>query len=599
MTPFEQAQRYLADRGILAETAGNFQVETVNQPTQDQLQGWLGCNGYALEAAIVFPNLTCNDDDCSLSVHSYYVRCFPPPIGQDGKERKFLSTLGSTYRPYVLPPVMDVAYDIGQPVYIVEKQTAALLLWQTGLPVVALDGTWGAAAKRVEGEAVKLQPILAEFDWTGRPVHLCFDSDFRSRVSVLQGLIRTYLLFSTAGAVVRVIQWDQQFKGLDDLIAASAQLDVSKQRAELETLTATVVGLSAAKASENWIIPQYRSLFEREVAAIAPGRAERSMLAECIHGALCTTAADLKKSWGIATKPEAPKKDDGTTPIPEVWPDPIVHSEVADDLLREFLDPHFVVVTEAQGIVCAVHTITTYLTDYIEDWLHFLYVTAGAKASGKTKLLQLFFELSYRADLSGNPSAASVYYALQDGTYTILIDEVDKNEQRREAVLDLINYSSTRATAWVSRVDLEKGVRKKYCTFCPKILAGNGSIRDTAASRCIKIQMMRKGPGGPRVMIKKADRIRFGIMRSKLMRLASEIGPKIQDYDIDLLKLPGGLYNREADNWILLFLTAEMIGGHWPTLLHAAYKKLCPPRDSDSADRSLLHPKSTWLSRRR
>ena len=27
-----------------------------------------------------------------------------------------------------------------------------------------------------------------------------------------------------------------------------------------------------------------------------------------------------------------------------------------------------------------------------------------------------------------------------------------------------------------------------------------------------------------------------------------------------------------------------MIGGHWPTLLHAAYKELCPPRDSDSAD---------------
>ena len=147
MTQFEQAQRYLADRGILAETAGNFQVETVNQPTQDQLQGWLGCNGYALEAAIVFPNLTCNDDDCSLSVHSYYVRCFPPQIGQDGKERKFLSTLGSTYRPYVLPPVLDVAYDIGQPIYIVEKQTAALLLCQTGFPVVALDGTWGAAAR--------------------------------------------------------------------------------------------------------------------------------------------------------------------------------------------------------------------------------------------------------------------------------------------------------------------------------------------------------------------------------------------------------------------------------------------------------------------
>ena len=113
--------------------------------------------------------------------------------------------------------------------------------------------------------------------------------------------------------------------------------------------------------------------------------------------------------------------------------------------------------------------------------------------------------------------------------YTILIDEVDKNEQHRESVLDLINYSSSRATAWVSRVNLEKGVREKYCTFCPKILAGNGSIRDTSASRCIKIQMMRKGPGGPRVMIKKQDRIRFEALRSKLMRVATEIGPRFQE----------------------------------------------------------------------
>ena len=123
---------------------------------------------------------------------------------------------------------------------------------------------------------------------------------------------------------------------------------------------------------------------------------------------------------------ESSKKPDGTTPVPEIWPEPLVHSEVLDAVLGEFLDPHLVVITEAQAIVCAVHTLTTYLTNYIDDWLHFLYVTAGAKASGKTKLLGLFFELSYRADLSGNPSSASVYYALKDGTYTILIDEVDK-----------------------------------------------------------------------------------------------------------------------------------------------------------------------------
>jgi hypothetical protein len=53
-------------------------------------------------------------------------------------------------------------------------------------------------------------------------------------------------------------------------------LDSTKQRVELDTLTATVSELSASKAAQLWIIPQYRTLFEREIAAIVPGLAERS-----------------------------------------------------------------------------------------------------------------------------------------------------------------------------------------------------------------------------------------------------------------------------------------------------------------------------------
>jgi DNA polymerase I-like protein with 3'-5' exonuclease and polymerase domains len=587
MTFSEEASSYLPTRAVLTETATQFQVEVVATPSHDQLTAWLGHDGYVLEAAVVFPNLVVDADTAKVSVHNHYVRCFPAPVGADGKERKFLSTLGSTYRPYILPPVLDGAYDTSQAIYLVEKQTAALLFHQNGLAAIALDGTWGAAAKREEGQPVKLHTALAEFDWIGRPVYLCFDSDFRARTSVLQGLIRAYLLLSVAGAVVKLLQWDPLLKGIDDFIAAKAGLDLAKQRAELDTLTLTVSGLSASVASRKWIIPQYRILFEREMATIVPGMAERSQLAECIHEALGTTAGDLKKSWGASVKAEPDKAQKTPTyPVPEVRPDPVDYSEVMANVLSEFRNPRFAVITNEQAVVCTLHTLTTYLTEYLDDWLHFLYITSGAKESGKTRLLCLFFELCYWASLRGDPTAPAIYYDLQEGPHTILIDEVDKKEQSREAILDLINYSTTRRTAWVSRVDMDAKRVVYFPTFCPKILAGMGLLRGTTASRCIEIQMLKKRPGGPRIRMKKEDVRRFAEHRSQMIRIASEIGPGLSDYDIDTLKLPSTMSDREADNWTLLFLTAELVGGLWPNLLRKAFYKLCPPKNPDAADDS-------------
>ena len=417
------------------------------------------------------------------------------------------------------------------------------------------------------------------------PVFLCLDSDFRARQSVLWGLIRTYVLFSIAGAVVRLIQWDPQFKGLEDLIAASAGLDLVKQRAEIDTLTTTVSNLSPSKAAKTWIIPQYRGLFEREIAVIRPSMDERSLLADCVHEAFETTAGDLKRNWKVSAKePDKEEKKSPCLPIPEPWGEPLVYSKVLDGILAEFLNPRFVVLSPEQAVVCTVHTFTTYLTDYLDDWLHFLYVTGGALEVGKTKLLKLFYYLGCHSVLQGDPTAASIYYRLKTDIYTIIVDEVDKKEERKEALLDLINYSTSRDTAWVSRADPEGKKVIDYPTFCPKILAGIGPLRGTSESRCITIRMMRKLPGGPRIRITPADKARFSEERSQLMRIATEIGPKIVDYDIDTLKLPGGLSDREADNWTLLFLTAEMVEGHWPQLLRTAFHRLCPPKNSDEGE---------------
>ena len=180
------------------------------------------------------------------------------------------------------------------------------------------------------------------------------------------------------------------------------------------------------------------------------------MLADCVHEAFETAAGDLKKNWKASAKePDKEEKKSPCLPIPEPWAGPLVYSKVLDGILAEFLNPRFVVLSSEQAVVCTVHTFTTYLTEYLDDWLHFLYVTGGTLEVGKTKLLKLFYYLGCHAVLQGDPTAASIYYRLKTDTYTIIIDEVDKKEERKEAVLDLINYSTSRDTAWVSRADPE------------------------------------------------------------------------------------------------------------------------------------------------
>lgn len=587
MTGLDEASAYLSRRGVLEATATEFQVQLVPTPSHDQLISWLGANGYDLEAAIVFPNLGVDQDTAQILVHSYSVRCFPPPIWSDGKERKFLATRGASYRPYILPPVLDHAFNTGEPIYIVEKQTAALLLRQNGFSAIAFDGTWGAAGKRVEGENVKLHPVLAEFDWIGRPLYLCFDSDFRARTNVLWGLIRAYILFSMAGAVVRLVQWDPALKGIEDHVAAKAGCHLAAQRTELDKLIASVSGLPADEAAGKWIIPQYRSLFEREMAVIVPGMAERSQLAECLHQALGTTASDLKKSWSLVTKPvEKETPSSPGYPIPEIYADPIDYSEGMFRILSHFNNPRFVVITNEQAIVCTIDAMSTFLTEWIDDWLHFTYVSAGAKESGKTRLLCLFYELTYWSTLMGDPTAAALYYQLKEGPHTLCIDEVDSSSDRAQAIFALVNLSTTRSTAWIPRVDMDAKKTVWFPTFCPKFLCGVDRLPDMTASRCVEIRMMKKAPGGPRVRITKTDRQEFAECRSIMMRMASEIGPSLADYDIEKLVLPVGISDRDADNWTLLFITAELIGPPWPELLARAYVVLNPPKDPDASDDS-------------
>ena len=404
-----EADEYLSHRGVLLETAKEHQVEIAHFPEPERIHRWLGRNGVNLDAAIAFPNLA-RDDDGSIYPSGYSVRCFPPQTRGDGTTAKFLATADVEYRPYILPAAWKVASDTSAPIYIVEKQTAALLFYQAGLNVIALDGTWGAAAKRVNGKPVVLHSVLTKFDWIGRPTYLCFDLDFRSRQNVLQGLIRTYILFSIVGARVRVIQWDQAYKGIDDYIAEKAGLFVEKQREELDALTAEVSSLSPKEAAGTWLMPESRLLFENEVGAIQPGTAQRSLLAECVHNALGTTASDLKKTWGVRAK-EGQEDEENDVLLKyfnsiKPWPAPVSLSDILWEI--HDLTEKYVFSQQFYRIITSLWVPMTYVFTEA-PFLPLLVFTSPAQECGKTAHMTALVWLVYRPVSSALVSSAGAH----------------------------------------------------------------------------------------------------------------------------------------------------------------------------------------------
>ena len=574
--PIQQATEYLPKRGILPETAAAHQVEVVHSPTCEQLVKWLGKNSQQLEAAVVFPNLIL-DDDGTIYPKGYSVRCFPPATRADGTSAKFLATLGIEYHPYILPPVWDVSSNTGEPVYIVEKQTAALLLQQVGKNVVALDGTWGAAAKRVEGEPARLHNVLARFDWIGRPVYLCFDRDFRNRVSVLQGLVRAYTLWAIAGAVVKVLQW-QDYTGLDDYIAAKAQLKISRQREELDALTATVSELSTQGAAELWIIPEYRPLFEREIVAIQPLMSDRSRLAEAIFKALGTTAGDLKKSWGISTRePEAPPERPVLVEETEPSPNPVKPLEVAEKILAR-LKTHLITSPE-NYYALTLHPIVVALKEHL-SLLPFLVVTSAVKRCGKTRLLELIARLCPRSLLAASVTPASTLRVIDALEPCFIMDEFDAFLAENEEFRGLLNTCHTKGLVHI-RCAPETHEPQGFDTFCPIIIASIGELPVTVMDRAIHIRLERKWSSRKVVSVRKVPQGPFTLLRQEIVRLARDFAEQILEADFFL---PEFTNDRAEENWEIHAKIATVLGGPWPARIFHAAGVLTP---SDSDEQSL------------
>jgi hypothetical protein len=155
----------------------------------------------------------------------------------------------------------------------------------------------------------------------------------------------------------------------------------------------------------------------------------------------------------------------------------------------------YVVMSDEKLLVLALWIIHTHIVRAF-DQTPYLAITSPEKQCGKSRLLEVLELLVARPWMITQPSEAVVYRYVSKVVPTLLFDEVDtifnpKTADRHEGLRALLNAGHRRGAVVPRAMNFGKDV-EHFSVFCPKVLAGIGTLPDTIADRSIPIRLERK-----------------------------------------------------------------------------------------------------------
>ena len=177
---------------------------------------------------------------------------------------------------------------------------------------------------------------------------------------------------------------------------------------------------------------------------------------------------------------------------------------------------------------------------------------SAVKQSGKTRLLEVLEPVVPSPWLTGRVSAAVLTRKVDGETPTLLLDESDAafthHSAYAEALRSILNSGYRRSG--VSSLCVGQGRRMSYrdfSTFCPKALAGIGTLPDTVTDRSIRIALKRRAPDERVDRFRLRDARRVGApLRARLEAWRGRAAEALRDAEPTL---PRALGDRSADVW--------------------------------------------------
>lgn len=540
------ARSYLSDRGITPETADSNKVQIHTRVLASTYRLRLHFDNWhsgplheIVKESIWFPCM-----DAHTTIHNWVFRPFPVLPGKDGNAVKFLTSKDGNAYPFVPLKTWEVRDKPNKPLLITEGPCKALAALQAGAFPIAVSGVWNATSNKA-GSTQLHQALLDGFTFRGRTVFLAFDADFSTNPSVMQALIRTFILTHKAGAEVKILAWPASAgKGLDDYL-----VKISDSAKALESLCEGSVTIDKV------VRGCHLEFIEMELTNARLRVSVLAQLSRLFAPALKIPSATLEET--VKAQYAEEKQELGMASA-EPWPEEVKGEELANELLEVI--KNYVILDENLAYALALWVFLTYLEADVEC-LPLLSILSPVKRCGKTTLLALLTRLVHKPLASSNTSTAAIYRVIQQCRPTLIIDEVDTWLKDNEDARGVINSGHTRDTAYVLRCNSDSNEPERFSTWSPKALAGIGKLADTLTDRSITIKLERRKPTQKISKLRDAPHNTFSDLRKKLVRWALD---NHEDIAEARPKIPDVLNDREGDNWSPLLAIANQLGGTWP-----------------------------------
>ena len=437
----------------------------------------------------------------------------------------------------------------------------------------------GCAVAAMSSGNLKAVAEALHAKYPGARIIVCGDDDIKT--SGNPGVKAGGEAAKTAGGIVAVPQFPEprddkatdfcdlaQLSGLetvknqiDDLLAAVDQFESAPPQD----------GQNHSRADDQRIIA--------ELAALPPLDYDRKRSEAAKQLSVRATTLDklvFEKRENISAANEA---GDHVVESLEPWKTTVDGRELANQIAKTVC-AH---VTLPPGAATAVtlFAVGSYCMDAWRVWPKLL-ITSPEKRCGKSTLLEALEGFCHRPLLTSGITASSLFRCIQEWSPSLLIDEADTFAKDNDELNGVINAGHTKRTATVirSEKDGDSFKPKKFSVWCPQIIAGIKSQRDTLHDRSIHIQMRRKLPGESVVKMPVDFFERQETTRRQCMRWAAD---NLRQLKAAKPTVPNYGNDRAEDNWTPLFSIAYLIGGQWPERVLKAYETLTAGSGDDDS----------------